>query len=146
MYNSTDIAKKIRFEATNKGVKINKMLNEIGLGKNVMSHLDNGSMIKADSLGKIADYLKVSVDYLLGRFEVDQNIHNEDIKNKNTTTVSQLNVGAVGDNSSGQITINNEIDKYDEITKEMVSLFQKLSVSEKINLVHSLYKKTGKKQ
>lgn len=143
MYNSVDIAKKIRFETTNKGVKINKMLTEIGLGKNVMSHLDNGSMIKADSLGKIADYLEVSVDYLLGRFEIKQNINNEDIKN--TATVSQLNVGAVGNNSNGQITINNEMDKYDEITKEMISLFQKLSISEKINLVHSLYEKTSKK-
>lgn len=142
MYNSVDIAKKIRFETTNKGIKINKMLTEIGLGKNVMSHLDNGSMIKADSLGKIADYLDVSVDYLLGRFEIGQNINNKDIKN--TTTVSQLNVGAVGDNSNGQITIN-EAYKGNELTNEMIYLFEKLSISEKINLVHSLYEKTSKK-
>lgn len=67
MYNSSNIANEIRFLANKNGIKINKMLLDIGLGRNTMSHLDNGSMLKADTLAKIADYLGVSVDYLLGR-------------------------------------------------------------------------------
>lgn len=51
-------------------------------------------MIKTGSLGKIADYLEISVDYLLGRFEFEQKIHSEDIKTKDFIIVSQLNVGA----------------------------------------------------
>ena len=45
---------------------MSKMLSDIGLGRNTISHMDNGSMLKADSLAKIADYLNVSTDYLLG--------------------------------------------------------------------------------
>lgn len=42
------------------------MLEDVGLGFNTMSNMKN-SMPKADNLAKIADYLDVSVDYLLGR-------------------------------------------------------------------------------
>ena len=42
------------------------MLEDVGLGFNTMSNMKS-SMPKADNLAKIADYLEVSVDYLLGR-------------------------------------------------------------------------------
>lgn len=42
------------------------MFSELGLGKNTLSNFKT-SMPKADNLAKIADYLGVSVDYLLGR-------------------------------------------------------------------------------
>ena len=74
MYNSSNIANEIRSLANKNGIKINKMLLDIGLGRNTMSHLDNGSMLKADTLAKIADYLGVSVDYLLGRTEEEINL------------------------------------------------------------------------
>ena len=44
------------------------MLEDCGLNKNAISTmLSRNSMPKADNLAKIADYLNVSVDYLLGR-------------------------------------------------------------------------------
>lgn len=47
---------------------ISVMLTELGLNKNLISTMQaRGSMPKADNLAKIADYLEVSVDYLLGR-------------------------------------------------------------------------------
>ena len=42
------------------------MLEDVGLGFNTMSNMKS-SMPKADNLAKIADYLEVSTDYLLGR-------------------------------------------------------------------------------
>lgn len=44
------------------------MFSEIGLGKNTLTNFKT-SMPKADNIAKIADYLCVSVDYLLGREE-----------------------------------------------------------------------------
>ena len=67
MNNPQEIANLIRLQTSTQKINISQMFTNIGLGKNTLSNLDNGSMIKADSLGKIADYLNVSVDYLLGR-------------------------------------------------------------------------------
>ena len=68
MYNSNDTADKINciLKVQNKSQKI--MLEDCGLNKNAISTmLSRNSMPKADNLAKIADYLNVSVDYLLGR-------------------------------------------------------------------------------
>ena len=66
MYISTKIADRIKDAAKHNGVTVKRMLADIGLGSNTIAHLQT-SMIAADSLAKIADYLNVSVDYLLGR-------------------------------------------------------------------------------
>lgn len=50
-----------------KGVSVSKMLSEIDLGKNTISKLTSGKSVYTDTICKIADYLNVSVDYLLGR-------------------------------------------------------------------------------
>lgn len=105
------------------------MLTEIGLGKNVMSHLDNGSMIKADSLGETADYLDVSVDYLLGRTNEPQ--INRTVTNNHIIEAENRLVG-------GSITIKNgvmsgESSDSDELTSEMNRLFSALTVQEKIS-------------
>lgn len=105
------------------------MLTEIGLGKNVMSHLDNSSMIKADSLGETADYLDVSVDYLLGRTNEPQ--INRTVTNNHIIEAENRLVG-------GSITIKNgvmsgESSDSDELTSEMNRLFSALTVQEKIS-------------
>lgn len=66
MYNSNNIAEKIKALSELKGVSVKKLLIDTGLGKNTMSNFKT-SMPKADNLAKIADYLNCSVDYLLGR-------------------------------------------------------------------------------
>lgn len=71
LYNSADIADRIRLIAKSKNIVVSKMLNEIGLGRNAMANLKT-SMPKSDSLAKIADYLDCSVDYLLGRTEIQK--------------------------------------------------------------------------
>ncbi len=66
MYNSNDIAERIKALAKSKKVTMKVLLSDIGLGYNTMT-LYRTSMPKADNLAKIADYLDCSVDYLLGR-------------------------------------------------------------------------------
>jgi len=66
MYNPKDIAERIKKATKAKGVTIKKLLEDVGLGFNTMSNMRT-SVPKADNLAKIADYLDVPVDYLLGR-------------------------------------------------------------------------------
>ena len=67
MYDSLKVAELIKLRAKAKGIAVKDMLSYIGLGINTISNLRHGSMLKADSLARIADYLDCSVDYLLGR-------------------------------------------------------------------------------
>lgn len=67
MYESAEIAKNIKKVARAKKLQLKDMLVAADLGRNTMSNMYRGSMIGADSLAKIADYLDCSVDYLLGR-------------------------------------------------------------------------------
>ena len=72
MYDVTNTVKIIKDTAKEKGISTTKMLEDIGLNKNTLSSMGNrGSWISSDGLAKIADYLDVSVDYLLGRTEED---------------------------------------------------------------------------
>lgn len=66
MYNSNNIAERIKETAKKRNIALKKLLSDTGLGANTMANMKT-SMPKSDSLAKIADYLDVPVDYLLGR-------------------------------------------------------------------------------
>lgn len=98
MNNPQKIANLIRVQATTQRINVSQMLTEIGLGKSTLSNLENGSMLKADSLGKIADYLNVSVDYLLGRTdEPNSSMSNNSIS---ATDIKENNVQTIGGNET----------------------------------------------
>ena len=67
MYNSQEIANRIKERAKEKGVKLNDMLNKCGLSINTISKMSKGADIFTQNFAKIADFLNCSVDYLLGR-------------------------------------------------------------------------------
>lgn len=67
MYNSHNLAIRIKSVAKIKKKVIKDMLVACELGSNTMSAMYHGKSIAFDSLAKIADYLDCSVDYLLGR-------------------------------------------------------------------------------
>ena len=62
-----NIAYKIKETAERKRIQLKKMYEDLHVNKNTLTNLYNGSMIKSDTLARIADYLDCSVDYLLGR-------------------------------------------------------------------------------
>lgn len=82
MYNPSQLANTIKNVAKSKGIAIGDMLKNCDLGINTISHLNHGKSIAFDSLAKIADYLDVSVDYLLGR--------TEDPEKRYDATISQV--------------------------------------------------------
>ena len=66
MLDTVEIAKKIKSCAKNKGIRLCDMLNDLELGVNAISQLSAGKEMSYVTFAKIADYLGVSVDYLLG--------------------------------------------------------------------------------
>lgn len=72
MYDTHKTVSLIREIAKAKGLSITEMLSECELSKNALSTMDRrGSWIASDSLAKIADYLRVSLDDLLDRKSPD---------------------------------------------------------------------------
>lgn len=74
MYNSLNIAERIKLYAKEKNVVLKTMLSDLSLGSNTMSNLRHGRMIAADALARIADYLDCSTDYLLNRTDTPKKI------------------------------------------------------------------------
>lgn len=71
MYNSNNIAERIKELARQKGISITALLLDANLGRNTMANFKT-SMPKADNLARIADCLDCSVDYLLGRTDIPE--------------------------------------------------------------------------
>ena len=67
MYDSQEIARRIKMRVKQRGTTCKEMLSDCHLGINTISYINRGGDIASLSLAKIADYLDCSVDYLLGR-------------------------------------------------------------------------------
>lgn len=62
-----EVYNKVKILASQKGVSFNQIRLACGLGQNFFVNMRNGSLPRTDNLEKIAGYLGVSSDYLLGR-------------------------------------------------------------------------------
>lgn len=82
MYDTQNIAFVIKKTAKEKDISIKQLLDDCQLNINTISELSKGKQISYLSFAKIADYLDVSVDYLLGR--------EEDPEKKYDATISQV--------------------------------------------------------
>lgn len=103
MYNSIEIAERIKQIARSQGVTVKNMLNETGLSVNTLQHMKT-SMPKTDTLALIADYLGVSVDYLIGRTEEDmrREIREQIIKSTPNVNVRDAVIGKINTMSDDQ--------------------------------------------
>lgn len=119
MYNSVEIAQRIKSVAKSKNIIIKNMLSECELSKNTLSSmLSGGSIPKSENLAKMADCLGVSVDYLLGRTEEPQ-------------TMNQVNNGNIGNNSNVNINKSNLSDT----DSELITEFKKLTFTDKAKVM-----------
>lgn len=67
MHNSQEVANVIKKLAKSRNITIGKMLSDCSLSINTLSSMQSGGYYpRLESIAKIADYLNVSVDYLLG--------------------------------------------------------------------------------
>lgn len=68
MNNSQELANTIKSLAKSKKITIGQMLSDCHLSINTLSSMQSGGYLpRIETITKIADYLDVSVDYLLGR-------------------------------------------------------------------------------
>jgi hypothetical protein len=69
-YDSSIIANRIKRECLKRDIVLKVMLSDLKMNINTISAMCNkGQMPAADRLARIADYIGVSVDYLLGRVD-----------------------------------------------------------------------------
>lgn len=128
MYYSSDVAQRVKLTAKEKNVSVKKMLEDIGLGFNMLTNMKK-SMPKADNLAMIADYLNCSVDYLLGR----------------TNTVSITNTGDVTGNNNilgqvnGSVAISGSAAEMSELETELMKIFKKLDIKERMKILQFAY-------
>lgn len=104
MYKPPNIAAVIKARAKEQNVVLKVMLNDLELSSNTMSSMYHGKMPAADSLARIADYLKCSVDYLLGRVTDPSAKTNKTIEAQFTTpgiTEDYVTFPVIGDVAAG---------------------------------------------
>ncbi len=80
MYNSQEIADRIKLRAKQKNISVNQLLVSCRLGKNTVVKIANGTDILTLNFAKIADYLDCSIDYLLGRTDIAEVNHSQDFQ------------------------------------------------------------------
>ena len=68
-----NLYERIQEACVTKGISVSAMCVQLGMSKSVLSDLKAGrkKTLSADTLGRIADFLQVSVDSLLGKQESD---------------------------------------------------------------------------
>lgn len=130
MYSSQIIAERIKYVAHSKGITIGTMLDKISLGKNTMTNFKT-SMPKADNLAKIADYLGVSVDYLLGRTDNPNINRGSSIIAGNNNSFSPIIAGgSINNNSTVQA------DKQEDgMIQQFMELFKGLTLEKQIEVM-----------
>lgn len=67
MYNSQNVANTIKKLLLDKGITSKEMCVACSLGVNTLSNIRRGDVKSIETFQIIADYLGVSIDYLLGR-------------------------------------------------------------------------------
>lgn len=108
-------------------ISMEQMLSELNLGVNAVRQITDTKGMSSVSLYKIADYLNVSVDYLLGRTD-NPNINDNSIK---TGDVKGINVK--GDTS---VTISETPKEHDTIKQNFIALFDNLSPENQIEVMY----------
>lgn len=134
MYIPQRTVERIKKIAKEKGIATTIMLQECELNKNTLSSMNNrGSWLQADSLAKIADYLDCSVDYLLRRTDNPE--------------LSKESYYINGDNNgiqSNKGSVSIESKRKNDIEEEFMQAFEKLELSDKVDVMSFTMQKMKK--
>ena len=134
MYKSTNVAEIIKKTAKVKNIQLKDMLIELELNKNTLSNMYKGSMLKGDSLARIADYLNISVDYLLGRT-------NEQISTYYSNNVKGINFSNLIQGGSS-VTVNSNKNDYNDLSKEeigILNLYRSLDIRDRAKFMNFVF-------
>lgn len=119
MFDSIDIAKRIKETAKKKGLSTGKMLSACDLSKNTLSSMQSGGYNpRLENLTKIADYLDCSVDYLLGRTDYPE------INNGKIIIDGETIDGTIHEISNGYIVTDPDAELTPEDIKEIRNIIE----------------------
>lgn len=79
MYNSQELSKRIKETANKRNIVLGAMWKDLGISNNTMHNMKT-SVQRADTIYNIAEYLSVSLDYLLGRTDTPDLQNDDDVK------------------------------------------------------------------
>lgn len=129
MYNSTVLADRIKTRAKEQRIQLKAVWAKVGITDNTLTNLRKGSMLGADKLALIADYLSCSVDYLLGRTD-DPNGHG-------TVSIGgdNNNNGTQAINGSVSVTTPTQERQSDSLTEQFLQQFDSLSFEDKLAIM-----------
>ena len=105
-------------------INVKSMLNDCGLGRNVIDNMKNGSIPSIDKIVAIANYFNVSVDYLLGGMD------NLEINSGNSIKTGDIN----GNNNANMSISNNRSN--DTIKQKFITIFDDLSPENQIEVMY----------
>lgn len=136
MYDAQTLSTRIRKMVKEKGFVQKEMLRACDLNENSLNQMSDKKGLSSFSLAKIADYLDVSVDFLLGRTD-NPNITNS-ISNTNTT-VNGTQANVINSNNYNQETV---AEQTDEMTRELLKAFKALPFKDKMDIMNAVMKKS----
>lgn len=126
MYSAQTTILRVQKEIKRKGDTQKAVLMECGLSENALKQMTDKQGIASFNLGKIADYLDCSVDYLLGRTD-DPQSH----KVREISSIQQSNVNS--DNNTMSVNTS-EVEK-DGLMQEFIKEFDILAFSDKVKVM-----------
>lgn len=132
MYNSQEIASRIKRASKKREIPLGDLLANCELGKNTVSKIASGTDILTLNFAKIADELDCSVDYLLGRTD------NPAAHRQSAHTIFSNNSdvrGGIGNNSRISINGSATDEVPDEQLQELIKLYSGLSTRKKAELL-----------
>ncbi len=129
MYSAQVTKKRIMDLCKNQSAE--QMLKDCDLGVNAIRQINDTKGIASFSLAKIADYLNVSVDYLLGRTDNPQ-AH----KPNSSVSISDVSGNSnsfIGNGAAGNVTVN--APSLDDDQNELIGLYSRLSPLQKAKVM-----------
>lgn len=126
------LIKNITYICREKNITPHMLGKESGVGKDIITNMNKGSLPSCDKLAKIADYCDVSVDYLLGRTDEPNGYNN----NKSSFNIGNNSTQTVGNYNN--ISTNKSNDISDD-AREFDNTLKSLSYKERIKFLSRVY-------
>ncbi len=129
-----------------KHTKPNAVAKIIGASSATCTKWKNGTIPNGDTLLKLADYLDVSVDYLLGRTN-NPNIDYSNGITSNNNSGNIITASHINGNNNSNINTGNKSDNnstLDDTTIQIATAFQNMSLTDKAKVITLIAELTEK--
>ena len=130
MYNQQELALKVKQTAKERKISLKTLLEKCDLNINYISDLSKGNQALVSNIYKIADYLDVSVDYLLGRTDNPMISSGSCYVGDNKNGIVQAN------NGSAVVNTNLTEQKSADIIGQFLQAFDKLKIEDKVEVMY----------